>query len=128
MNVTPPENTVHDTTLRQDLLVFTRYHLRGWRGPVALAAAAAVPALWFGGPWLVAVGAASLLISLAPCLVMCGLGLCVMRSCKKSAEASDTTEPTAALTDTPPAEPSANGVQGGAVHARSRVPNVTGAQ
>ena len=28
--------------------------------------------------WLVAVGAAPLILSLAPCIAMCGLGLCMM--------------------------------------------------
>ena len=79
-----------DTTLREDISTFLRYHLRGRRGLLALAAVAAVPALWLGGPGLVAAGAVSLLISLAPCLVMCALGICVMRSCNKGASNSDT--------------------------------------
>ena len=74
------------TTLRQDILAFARHHLRGWRGALALAAAVAVPALWLGGPWLVAAGALSLLISLAPCLVMCALGICVMKNCNKKSD------------------------------------------
>lgn len=74
-----------DTTLREDLVAFARYHLRGWRGLLALGVVAGVPALWLGGPWLVAAGAASLLISLAPCLVMCALGICMMKSCNKGA-------------------------------------------
>ena len=76
-----------ETTFGQDLRVFIRYHLRGWRGMAAAGALLAVPALWLGGPWLVAVGGLSLLVSLAPCLVMCGLGLCMMKSCDKKAKA-----------------------------------------
>ncbi|MBY0331041.1 MAG: hypothetical protein K2X49_10260 [Acetobacteraceae bacterium] len=42
---------------------------------VALGGAAA-----FGGwGWLVAAGLAPLLLSVLPCLVMCGLGFCMMR-------------------------------------------------
>ncbi len=31
--------------------------------------------------WLVAIGAASLLLGLAPCIAMCALGLCMHRMC-----------------------------------------------
>lgn len=78
MNTTPSQ-----TPLRQDLAYAARYYLRGWRGLLALAVLVAVPALWLGGPWLVAAGAVSLLISLAPCLVMCALGICMMKKCGK---------------------------------------------
>lgn len=81
--------TLRETTFGQDLRVFIRYHLRGWRGMLAAGLLLAVPALWLGGPWLVAVGGLSLLVSLAPCLVMCGLGLCVMKSCDKKAKAGE---------------------------------------
>ncbi len=49
----------------------------------------AMPALWLGGPTFLAVGGLSLLISLAPCLVMCGLGLCMMKSCDKKAKTGE---------------------------------------
>ena len=38
--------------------------------------------LFLGWDWLVAVGAASIIIALAPCLIMCGLGLCMNRACR----------------------------------------------
>lgn len=44
-------------------------------------------ALFFGWNWLVAAGFASLIISLLPCLVMCGLGLCMSRMGKKETQA-----------------------------------------
>ena len=50
-----------------------RWLLLGAAG-VALVALAALN--W---SWLVAVGVASVLLSLLPCLVMCGLGLCAYR-------------------------------------------------
>jgi hypothetical protein len=34
--------------------------------------------------WLVAIGAAPLLISAAPCVAMCGLGLCMHRMCSRN--------------------------------------------
>ena len=87
MRNAPPE-----TALTQDILNYARHHLRGWRGLVALAAVAAVPAFWLGGPWLVATGAMSILVALAPCLVMCALGICVMKSCNKSGAETGATD------------------------------------
>lgn len=40
--------------------------------------------VFLGWDWLVAVGAASVILALAPCLVMCALGLCVSRACHKT--------------------------------------------
>ncbi len=56
----------------------------GWmvarqRWGIVLALAAVGLGLFFGWGWLVAVGVAPLLISTAPCVLMCALGLCMMR-------------------------------------------------
>lgn len=80
-----------ETSFGQDLKAFARHHLRGWRGMAAAGVLLTIPALWLGGPTFVAVGGLSLLISLAPCLVMCGLGLCVMKSCDKKAKIGEDT-------------------------------------
>ncbi|MGP8124138.1 MAG: hypothetical protein ACLP8B_26920 [Xanthobacteraceae bacterium] len=48
-------------------------------GLVILAAGLAI-----GWPWLSAIGAAPILISLAPCAAMCALGLCMHRMTGKS--------------------------------------------
>ena len=40
-------------------------------------------ALYAGWGWLTAAGIASVLISLAPCLVMCAIGLCAARASGK---------------------------------------------
>ncbi len=45
----------------------------------AAAAAALIASLAWGWDWLKAVGIASLLVSLAPCALMCALGLCMRR-------------------------------------------------
>ncbi|HZV06997.1 MAG TPA: hypothetical protein VE999_18085 [Gemmataceae bacterium] len=37
--------------------------------------------------WLVALGVAPLLVSAAPCVVMCGLGLCMHRMCSRTGTA-----------------------------------------
>ena len=50
-----------------------------WVAAIALALAAVGLGLFFGWGWLVAVGVAPLLISAAPCVLMCALGLCMMR-------------------------------------------------
>lgn len=39
---------------------------------------------------LVSIGAASVILAVAPCLVMCGLGLCMNRSSCKKAPSEDT--------------------------------------
>jgi hypothetical protein len=46
-------------------------------GAAALGVTAAVAAWQWS--WVVAIGAAPLLLSLAPCAAMCGLGLCMSR-------------------------------------------------
>lgn len=56
------------------------------RWMVAVAAAAIAVALMAGWDWLVAAGAGALLLSLAPCLIMCGLGFCAMRRKGRSGE------------------------------------------
>ena len=68
------------------------------RALLVATAAVAVPALWLGWPWLLAAGLAPLLLSLAPCLIMCALGLCVMKSCsKQGAPGSASAAPDSAL-------------------------------
>lgn len=58
--------------------------ISGRSGPLLAATALGGAALWFGWPWLIVAGPAQLLITLLPCLLMCG-ALCAikMRSNKK---------------------------------------------
>jgi hypothetical protein len=67
---------------------------RGWRNPRNLLIGAAVVggagALVFGWDWLVAAGVASIIIAMAPCLVMCALGLCMNRMGKSDQSAAGT--------------------------------------
>ena len=42
-------------------------------------------AMFLGWDWLVAAGVATFIVALAPCLVMCALGLCASRMGKKAA-------------------------------------------
>ncbi|MBA3518823.1 MAG: hypothetical protein H0T75_14560 [Rhizobiales bacterium] len=78
------DSTARQTSLSQDIGSYLRYQLRGRRGLIAATVVLALPALWLGWPWLAAAGVAPLLIAVAPCAVMCGLGLCVSRACTKS--------------------------------------------
>ncbi|MCT7378510.1 hypothetical protein [Chelativorans salis] len=76
--------TVEETSLGADIYRYIRYQLRGRRGLIAAAVALAIPALWFSWPWLVVAGVAPILVTLAPCAIMCALGLCTMRACSSS--------------------------------------------
>ena len=68
---------------------------RGW---IVVLTVLAVAGVVFGLHWLVALGLASIVLSVVPCLIMCALGLCASRMlgrsrCEKplqGAEATDT--------------------------------------
>lgn len=55
---------------------------------LALLAAAIGLGLAFNWRWLAAIGVAPILLSILPCAVMCGLGLCMMGSGKGSCDRS----------------------------------------
>ena len=80
-------------SLAQDWLYALRYWLRGPKGLVALVLSALVVGAALNWSWLVAVGIAPLLLTVLPCAVMCGLGLCMNRmtgsSCSTSSGSSD---------------------------------------
>jgi len=58
-------------------------------------------AMVLGWDWLVAAGVASIIVAVAPCLVMCALGLCMNRM-GKSGQSTAATPPAAPGTDVPP--------------------------
>lgn len=81
--------------------------LKGWiagpRGKWLAAALVVGLGLILGWESLVVLGVAPLLLSLLPCLVMCGLGLCMARFRKKPSnndnkETDDMTDPTVKVT------------------------------
>ena len=105
----------------QQLDIFTRSATRGvgptqstrdWirsvfnsRWPVVIGGTAVVLAgLALGWNWLTAVGLAPLILSLAPCAIMCALGLCMMsrgsasRATQSSVEQAEPPEPTSTST------------------------------
>jgi hypothetical protein len=72
-----------------------RTGVMGWmQGPrkwwlFAALALAVAGGLTFGWETLVVMGIAPILLSLLPCLVMCGLGLCMMKCKDKTAKTTD---------------------------------------
>ncbi|MGH8635485.1 MAG: hypothetical protein ACRET7_15310 [Burkholderiales bacterium] len=66
----------------------------GWLNPrnllIGVALAGGAGALVLGWDWLVAAGLASIIVAVAPCLVMCALGLCMSRQKKNDPSAAGT--------------------------------------
>jgi hypothetical protein len=58
---------------------FTRYWLSGRRGLVIGGLAVVIAGLALGWNWLSAIGVAPVILSLAPCAVMCAVGACAMK-------------------------------------------------
>ncbi len=105
--MTPPQSTgAADTSLGRDLARAARYYLSGRRGLLVLALAAVVAGAAWNWNWLVATGIAPVLLTVLPCLVMCGAGLCMNkliggRSCQSPPANSDhLTDPTSKRRDT----------------------------
>ena len=97
MNTSESSNAT-ETSLTQDLFYAARYYLGGRRALILLTAAALGAGAAFNWGWLVAIGAAPLLLALAPCAVMCALGLCMKgggKSCSTAPGATDQSHPQA---------------------------------
>lgn len=77
------------------LLPAVRRFARSRRGMLFITAAVLAVGAAFNWGWLVAVGIAPLLITVAPCLVMCALGVCMMggKKCKTGDSASTDAAP-----------------------------------
>jgi len=85
-------STTVERLLGRDVLNAARNYFGNRWAVLALGfLAISIIGLSFGGwGWLLAVGAAPIILSLLPCLVMCGLGACMMcRSNKSQSAASD---------------------------------------
>jgi hypothetical protein len=72
-----PSNETTNGSLTREWLYAIRHYLGGWRGMLILAATAIVAGLVLNWSWLVATGIAPILLIALPCLIMCGLGLCM---------------------------------------------------
>lgn len=57
----------------------------GHRGLILGAMALIGAGLWLNRGWVAAIGAAPLILAVAPCAVMCGLGLCMKGGSKSCA-------------------------------------------
>jgi hypothetical protein len=68
-----------EPSLARDLLYAARYYLLSRTGLLVIGAVAIVAGAALNWNWLVATGIGPLLITLLPCAVMCGLGLCFHR-------------------------------------------------
>lgn len=68
--------------------------LGGRRGLILLAVAVLAVGGALNWSWLVAIGAAPLLIAVAPCAVMCALGVCLFRKAGGACAAKGEGEPT----------------------------------
>jgi hypothetical protein len=78
-----------EPSLGRAVLNATRYYVGNRRGLLILGAVALLAGIGLNWGWLVAAGIAPILLSTLPCLVMCGLGLCMMgRSCEKQSAPS----------------------------------------
>jgi len=64
-------------------------YISGRRGLIVLAIGIAGGGMAMNWGWLVAVGAAPILLAILPCAAMCGLGLCMNRGAGKSCSSSD---------------------------------------
>jgi hypothetical protein len=80
-------------SLAQDWVSAVRYWLRGRNGVITIIALAVVLGAALNWSWLVAAGIAPLLLTVLPCAVMCGLGLCMNKmmggSCSTSSSAAN---------------------------------------
>lgn len=83
-----PSNETTNGSLTREWLYAIRHYLGGWRGMLILAATAIVAGLVLNWSWLVATGIAPILLIALPCLIMCGLGLCMNHLRGESCESS----------------------------------------
>lgn len=92
-----PSNETTNGSLTREWLYAIRHYLGGWRGMLIFAATAIVVGLVLNWSWLVATGIAPILLIALPCLIMCGLGLCMNHlrgeSCESSAPRQRGAEP-----------------------------------
>lgn len=94
----PQSTTTAESSLWREARDIARYHLGNRWVLAALGAVVLVAGVGLNWGWLVAAGLAPIILSTLPCLIMCGLGLCMLcRSRKKQTTAShDAVEPSSA--------------------------------
>ena len=94
MSTSAESTKTNEASLSSDVIAYVRHHLGGRRGLIILTVIALGAGAFFNWNWLVAAGIAPLLLLLAPCALMCALGLCMNKagggSCSKDAKTSPT--------------------------------------
>jgi hypothetical protein len=87
--MTVPQSTTTAQSLWREGLHIARYYLGNRWVLVARGGVVLVAGIGLNWGWLVAAGVAPILLSTLPCLIMCGLGLCMLcRSGEKQTAAS----------------------------------------
>jgi len=105
IDISPRRAEAAQVPLAQSVLNTLPPWARGRRGLIIAAIALAIGGLAAGWNWVVALGVAPLILSLAPCAIMCALGVCMMgkggqSSCAKEGSASDAAKTVAKSDDT----------------------------
>lgn len=78
--MTSPETaTPADASLKREWLDAARYYLGNRWALLTIGTLVLVIGAAFNWSWLVAAGVAPIIISLAPCAIMCAVGLCSMK-------------------------------------------------
>ncbi len=83
MNTTTKTKSAAELSLTESVIALLRHYLGGRKGLILLTVAAVGAGLFLNWGWLVAAGIAPVLLAVAPCAVMCALGLCMNRMCHK---------------------------------------------
>jgi len=97
----PQSTTTTESSLGRDVLNSARHYFGNRWALLVLGALAVIAGLSFGGwAWLVAAGFAPIILAALPCLVMCGLGLCL--ACRPGTAQSTPASPDAANSTTSP--------------------------
>jgi hypothetical protein len=86
-----------DGSVGHDLSDAARHYVGGRRGVLVLATIAGLAGIGLSWNWLIAAGIAPVVLTVLPCLVMCGLGLCMNKllgnSCASGPAQSNSTDP-----------------------------------
>jgi len=90
MTTSPTPNT--SVTWLQAIVNSVWPFLTGRRGLFLLAGVAIAAGLALNWGWFLALGVAPILIKVLPCLVMCGLGLCMSRAAGRASCGDDRTD------------------------------------
>src|SRR5258707_11968110 len=98
-----------DGSLRRGWSDFARYYLGNRWVLLALGGLVLIIGGALNWGWLVAAGIAPVLVAVAPCAIMCALGLCGMKMMSGSNAAQDSPAPRSQFTDRPSAHMMAQG-------------------